>query len=77
MGGDEHQLGGLEGLGGRQRDAIGVDAVGLALAVKPERGQDRDNAVLEELLEHLDIHALDLAGEQLVHAAAGCPLDAR
>ena len=68
MRGDEHQLGGLERLGDGQGDAVGVDAVGLALAVEAERGQDGDDAVVEQLLEQLDVHALDLAGEQVVHA---------
>ena len=37
LGGDEHELGGFERLGDRQRDAVGVDAVGFAVAVKAQR----------------------------------------
>ncbi len=67
MGGDEHELGGLERLGGGQRDAIGIDAVGLAFAVEAQGGEDGDDALGEEPLEQLGVHALDLAGEKLVH----------
>jgi hypothetical protein len=51
-----------------------IDTVGLALAVKPERGHHRDNVVIEQLLEHLNVHTLDLAREQVVHAVQGCRL---
>jgi len=46
----------LVDLADREGDAVGVDAVGLALAVEAERGQDGDDAVVEQLLEHLDVH---------------------
>ena len=49
VGGDEHQLGRLERLGDRQRHAIGVDTVGLALAVKPERRHHGMMSVIEQL----------------------------
>ena len=35
---------------------------------KPKRRDDRDDALREQRLEHLHVHALDLAGEQMVHA---------
>ena len=65
---DEHQLGGLQRFGNCQGDAVGVDAVSLALAVEAQRGQDGHDAVVEQLLKHLHVHPLDLAGEELVHA---------
>ena len=68
IGRNEHELGGFERLGHRQRHAVRIDAVGLALAVETERGHDGDDALVEQLLQELDVHPLYLAGEQVVHA---------
>ena len=47
---------------------VGVDAIGLAVAVEPERRDDRHDALREQRLQQLDVDALDLAGEQMVDA---------
>ena len=66
--GDENQFDGLERVGHGHRHAVGIHPVGLAIAVKPERRDDGNDTLIEQRLEHFHIHALDLAGEQMVHA---------
>ena len=66
--GDEDQLDGLQLFGHRQRHAIGVHAIGLAVAVEAERRDDRHDPLREQRLEQFGIDALDLAGEEMVHA---------
>src|ERR1039458_9105940 len=66
--GDEHQLRGLECFGHCEGDGVGVDPVGLPLAVKAQRRQDGDYAMFEQLLEHLDVHPFDLAAEELIRS---------
>ena len=65
---DEDQLDGLQLLGHRHGDAVGVHAIGLAVAVEAERRDDRHDPLREQRLQQLGIDALDLAGEQMVHA---------
>ena len=50
------------------RHAVGIHAIGLAVAVEAERRDDRHDALREQRLEQLGVDALDLAGEQMVHA---------
>ena len=66
--GHEDQLDGLQLLGDRHRDAVGVHAIGLAVAVEAERRDDRHDALREQRLQQLGIDALDLAGEEMVDA---------
>ena len=63
--------------GHRDRHAVGVHAVGLAVAVEAERRNDRHDALREQRLEQLDVHALDLAGEEMIHALNDAHRDAR
>ena len=65
---DENQLDGLERLGHGDRDAVGIHAIRLAVAVETERRNDGHDALREQRLEQLGVHALDLAGEQMIHA---------
>ena len=67
--GDVDELGGLERLGHFHGHAIGIDAEGVALAVEAERRNDRDDALLEELVEEFGVDALDPAGVEPVDAA--------
>ncbi len=66
--GDENQFDGLQRLRHRDCDAVGIYAIRLAVAVETERRDDRHNALREQRLEQFNIHALDLAGEQMIHA---------
>ena len=75
--GDENQLGRLQRLGHRDRHAVGIDAIGFAVAVEAQRRHDRDDALVEQRLEQLDVHALDFAGEQMIHALDDAHRDAR
>ena len=49
-------------------DAVGVHAIGSALAVESERGNDRHDTLRQQRLEQVNVHALDLAGEEVIHA---------
>ncbi len=51
-----------------ERDAVGIHAVRFAVAVKSEWRHDGNNALAEQGLEKFGIHALHLAGEQMIHA---------
>ena len=66
--GDEDQFDGLQLFGHCDCDAVRVHAIGLAVAVEPERWNDRYDALREQRLEQLHVDALDLAGEEMVHA---------
>ena len=65
--GDEDDLRRLQRGADSERDGVGGDAVGLAVAVEAQRRDDGRDAGGEERLEHLGVHALDLAGEEVVH----------
>ncbi len=65
---DENQLRRLERLGHRQRHAVGIHAIRLAVAIESERRDDRNHALREQRLEHLHVHPLHLAGEEMIHA---------
>lgn len=67
--GDVDDFGGLEGFPEGDGDGVGVDAVGVTFAVEAERGNDGEDALGEQTLEHVDVDAFDLAGEQVVDAA--------
>ena len=58
----------LQLLGNRHGHAVGVDAIGLALAVEAERRDDGDDALRQKGLEQFHVDALHLPGELLVHA---------
>ena len=68
MRGDVNQLGRVERLGHFQRHRVGIDPIGLAVAVKPQRRHDRHDALRQQALQHLHVDALDLAGEKMVLA---------
>ena len=55
-------------IGYRDGDAVGIDAVRLAIAIEPERGDDRDDVLGQQGLQQRGVHAFDFAGEQVVHA---------
>ena len=66
--GHENQLGRLQRLGHRDRDAVGVDAVRLPVAVEAERRNHRNQTLVQQGLKKFHIQTLDLSGEQLVDA---------
>ena len=47
---------------------VGVEAVGVALAVAAQRRDDRDDVVLEQGLQQAGVDALDPAGELVIDA---------
>src|SRR5262249_28375506 len=49
-------------------DAVGVEAVRMALAVAADGRDDRDDVALEHALDQLDVHALDPAGPLVIDA---------
>jgi hypothetical protein len=70
VGGREvEELDGLELRRQGEGDRVGVDAVGLAVAVEAQRRDDRNDALGEQSLKHLGVDALDLARELVVDAA--------
>ena len=67
----------LERLGHRHRHAVGIHAIRLAVAVETERRDDRNDALREQRLQQFHVHALHLAGEQMIHALmmpSGCAM---
>src|SRR5919204_2063043 len=60
--GEEHDLVGPEGAGHGAGGLVGVDVVGVAFAVGADRRHDRD-VVLGDVVEHIDVDAIDLAHE--------------
>lgn len=59
-----------------QSDAVGVRSVGASLAIEAHRRNDRNDSFVEEKAERLGVHALDLAGVLLIHAAEdACGVD--
>lgn len=67
--GDVDDFGGFEGFAEGDGDGIGVDPVRASLAVEAEGWDDGKNALAEEALEHFDVDAFDLSGEEVVDAA--------
>src|SRR6185436_4422182 len=65
---DEHELGRPKRLGHRYGDVVRIDAIGLAIAVKAQGRDDRQEALTNQALKQLDVDAFDLAGEQMVDA---------
>src|SRR5207237_7397562 len=49
-------------------DVVGVEAVGLSVAVAAQRRHHGDDVVGEQGAEHVDVDALDLAGQLVVDA---------
>ena len=68
-GGEVQELDRLQLGGQRDGDGVGVDPVGLAVAIEAERRDDGDDSLRQKALEHLGVDALDLAGELVVDAA--------
>src|SRR5579862_3394800 len=66
--GNKNQLCRLQGFGRRDRDAVGVDAVRLSVAIKAEWRNDRNNTLVQQRLKKFSIDTLDLPGKQLVDA---------
>ncbi len=48
------------------RHRVGIDPVGLAVAVEPQRRHHRNDPLRQQALQHLHVHALHLAGEKVV-----------
>ena len=67
-GGDVDELHRAERLRELERHRVGVEAVGVALAVEAERGHHGDDAVREQRLQEPHVDPLDLAGEEVVDA---------
>ena len=65
---NQHEFDRAERPGDFDGDRIGIQPVGVAIAVKSERGDDGDNAFIEELPEHFAIHLMHLAGVLVVYA---------
>lgn len=63
---DEDQLDRLEGVSHCHRDMIRVHPIGATLPIESQRGQDGNDALAEQPLEHLDVHPLHLPGEQVI-----------
>jgi hypothetical protein len=53
--GEVDELLGPEGLGDRPGDGVGVDVVRLTGLVGADRGDDRDELVVDEAVEHLGV----------------------
>ena len=68
MRGDVNQFDGAEPLRHFQRDAVGIDTIGFAVAVETERRHDRNDALIQQGLQQLDIHTLDLPREKMINA---------
>ena len=68
MRGNENQLDRLQGVGHRERNTVGVGAIGLAIAVKSEGRQDGNNSLIQQGMEKLGIDALHFSGKQVVDA---------
>ena len=68
--GQEHDLVGAQRARHGARGLVGVDVVGVAVAVGADAGDDRD-VVLGHVVEHVDVDALDPADEADVLAAGG------
>ena len=66
--GEEDDLVGAERAGDGAGRLVGVDVVGVALAVGAHRRDDRD-VVLRDVVEHVDVDTVDLAHEADVLAA--------
>ena len=63
-----NKFGRVERLGQFQRHGIGIDAIGPAVAIKPERRHHGNNALGQQSLKHFHVHPLDLAREKMVLA---------
>ena len=68
-GGDVEELDRAQGPRHLERHRVGVEAVGPALAVEAQRGDDGHDAAPEQGLEQLDVHPLHAPGEEVVDAA--------
>ena len=77
LGRDEDQLDGVQLFGDRQGHAVGVHAIGLAVAVEAERRDDRHDTLREQRLEQAGVDALDLPREQMVHSLDDAERDGR
>ena len=69
--GEEHHLVGAQRAGDRPGGLVGVDVVGVALAVGADRRDDRD-VVLGDVGEHVDVDALDPPHEADVLPGGRC-----
>ena len=68
-GGDVDELHRAQRLGDLDRDGVGVEAVGPAVAVHAQGRHHGHDAVGEERAEQLDVDALDPSREQVIDAA--------
>src|SRR5207302_1404905 len=66
--GQEDQLAGPQGPGHLEGGGVGVQAVGRALAVAAEGGDDRDDVPVQQGVEQPGVDPLDLAGPLVVDA---------
>ena len=58
----KNQLDRAQRLGHLDGDGVGIEAVGVALAIHSQRRDDRDDIVLHECVQKLHVDAIDLAG---------------
>ena len=68
LGGDENELDRFQGFGHGDGHAIGIYAIGLAVAIKAKRRNDRNNSLREQRLQQFGIDAFDFAGKKMVDA---------
>ena len=54
--------------GQSKSDGVGIDPVGLPVAIEAERRNHRHDALGQKALEHLDINPFDLPGKLMVYA---------
>ena len=67
-GGDVNQLGRPKSHGHLAGEVVGVDTVGVALAVEAKRRDDRDAALRQQTLQVAQVDPLRLAGELVIGA---------
>ena len=66
--GDEHEFDGAECPRNLDGDGIGIQPVGVTIAVESERRNDGDNSFVEQVPEHFGIYLVNFAGVLLVDA---------
>ena len=71
--GEVDQLLGADRLGDRAGDGVGVDVVGLAGLVAADRGDHRDELVVDQAVDHLGVDLGDVADEAELLVAGGRP----
>ncbi len=65
---DENQLHGFERVGDGDRDVVRIDPIRFPIAIEAQRRNHGQDALRQQRLQQVHVHAFDLAGEQMVHA---------